>query len=234
MDIATYIYNEWRRLSVDLLGTLFPDEQFFVSPIVNVLNYSKVNYPMFVNSTDSVHSLIHIFRSPTTAHRLHRVAVLQDNKMINLLSQSDIVSFLYENIHKFPNADISVEELKLIHSPIMITIDSTFADALLSLCNNKVSGIALVDSEFKLTGNLSASDLRGVDPACFEFFNGSILQFLSKQSSGAKPTKFLKEGSTFKEVTEELIADRIHRIFIITPTGFPKGVISLIDIISVL
>jgi len=68
----------------------------------------------------------------------------------------------------------------LIHSPIMIRIDSTFVDALDRLYKNRISGLALVDHEFKLSGNLSASDLRGMNPSAFDFFTGSTLQFLAK------------------------------------------------------
>ncbi len=39
-------------------------------------------------------------------------------------------------------------------------IDTDFADALRILFDNKVSGIALVDHEGRLSGYLSASDLR--------------------------------------------------------------------------
>jgi len=235
LDIASCVYREWKRLSGDLSSTLFPDNLFFDTLIKDILNLQSKS-TVFVNSSDSLSSLIHTFRSPRTANRLHRVAVLESNKMVDVISQTDIVNFVAENLDKFPKskADKTVEELKLIHSPIMITIDSSIADALLTLCNNKISGLALVDGEFKLTGNFSASDLRGIDPTCFEFFSGSVLQFLAKQSSSTKPTKYLKEGSTFSEVIKEVVNDRIHRIFITTENGFPKGVISLIDIICAL
>jgi len=125
-------------------------------------------------------------------------------------------------VDKVPKGDKTAEELKIIHSPIMLPVDSSIADALLSLCNNKVSGIALVDSEFKLIGNISASDLRGIDPTCFEFFTGSILQFLTVQGSGAKPTKYVKENTPFKDILTTVVENAIHRIFVTTDAGFPK------------
>jgi hypothetical protein len=42
----------------------------------------------------------------------------------------------------------------------MVPITTPFAEALETLFRNRVSGLALVDHEFKLSGNLSASDLR--------------------------------------------------------------------------
>jgi len=235
LDIASIIYHEWRHVSVELDHGHFPDDKFFDLPISEVL-HSKGKNTTFVNTTDNLLSVIHAFKSPETGHRLHRVAVLDSNKMVDVISQSDIINFVEQNISLLPKnvAEKTAEELKIIHSPLMLTVDTTVSDALLTLCRNKVSGIALVDSEYKLVGNLSASDLRGIQPTCFEFFTGSVLQFLSVQASGAKPTKFVKENTKLKDIIKEIVEYKIHRIFVTTDVGFPKGVISLIDIISVL
>jgi CBS domain-containing protein len=42
----------------------------------------------------------------------------------------------------------------------MLPVSTPFAEALETLFKNRISGLALVDHEFKLSGNLSASDLR--------------------------------------------------------------------------
>jgi CBS domain-containing protein len=42
----------------------------------------------------------------------------------------------------------------------MVQIDAPFVDTLDTLFKNRISGLALVDQEFRLSGNLSASDLR--------------------------------------------------------------------------
>ena len=80
----------------------------------------------------------------------------------------------------------------------MVRVDSNFSDALEILYKNRISGIALVSYDFKLSGNLSASDLRvsntltknpqlctnqpqkGLSPSSFKFFGGSVLQFMAK------------------------------------------------------
>uniref|UniRef100_A0A6B2LCU7 CBS domain-containing protein n=1 Tax=Arcella intermedia TaxID=1963864 RepID=A0A6B2LCU7_9EUKA len=235
LDIASSVYHEWLKVSSELNGDLFPDEKYFETPISELLNYSRIDYPYFVSTTDTIEKVIQLFRSPRVAHRLHRVAVLDENKkMVDVLSQSDIIRFAAANITKFKSKKSKIaEELKIIRAPIMLKVDCSIADALLCVCNNMISGIALVDEQFQLIGNFSASDLRGIDPSCFTFFSGSVLQFLSKQST-PKPTKFMKEQSTLEEIVKEIASDNIHRIFVTSDAGFPKGVISLIDIITIL
>lgn len=54
----------------------------------------------------------------------------------------------------------TIKELALAHAPIVVRIDTYFSDALRLLYDNRISGIAIVDQEGRLSGNLSASDLR--------------------------------------------------------------------------
>jgi len=237
LDFAGLILTEWKRLSVEMIDSAFPDHQFFDRPVQDVLNYSKVNYPVFVNASDSVDALIKTFRAPRTANRLHRVAVLDGNTMVDVISQTDVIKFVSDNVQYFPEekANKTISDMKLAKAALMVAVDATFSDALLTLWNNKVSGIALVDCEFKLCGNLSASDLRGIDPMCFSFFCGSTLQFLAKQTTGGpKPTKAVSDTATLSEVIHELVTNHIHRVFVVSSTGYPTGVISLIDVLRVL
>jgi CBS domain-containing protein len=128
--------------------------------------------------------LLAMLNEPKYHQRLHRVAVVRDSKVVNVISQSDILGFVYENVKLIPDilvrrttfsiifaaeqilifrilqANKTLEELKFVRPLIYVRIDSPFVDALEILYKNKISGLALVDNEFHLRGNFSASDLR--------------------------------------------------------------------------
>lgn len=99
---------------------------------------------------------------------------MSNKKLVNVISQSDIVAFAAKHLplldevlrdlirivaHAKSGRELS-DDPGLIRSPIMLTLETPFAEALETLYRNRVSGLALVDHEFKLSGNLSASDLR--------------------------------------------------------------------------
>jgi len=116
----------------------------------------------------------------------------------------------------------------------MAKVDTPFIDALELLYQNRISGLALVDQDFKLCGNLSASDLRGMHPTSFDFFTRSTLSFLCKgvDQEYNFPISVL-QTATFSDVLQTLAKNHIHRVYVTKETGsFLLGVISLIDVLS--
>lgn len=66
----------------------------------------------------------------------------------------------------------------------------------------------------------------------FDFFNGSTMQFLIKGTKSAmKRTQSVSPDATFGEVIQLLCDEKIHRVYIYSPHGFPTGFVSLIDVI---
>jgi len=236
LDIAGYILATWKKLSYHLDDRHFPSEPFFNAPIMDVLNYSEVDYPVFIDEEKTLQDLIQLFRHPKKFFRLHRAAVTRDGAVVDVISQSDVISFTASKMSEFPNhrANMEIGLIQgLIHSPIMIRIDSNLVDALEKLVKNRISGLALVDHEFKLSGNFSASDLRGINPMAFDFFGGSVLQFLSKGTTGSKKqTVSVGPGNTFSEAIKVLAMEKVHRLYITTKNGNPVGFVTLIDVIT--
>jgi len=236
LDIAGYVLDTWKKNSIHMEDLHFPSSGFFSAPVLDVLNFSGIDNPFFIDEGKSLADLITLFRHPKNYSRLHRAAVTREGSVVDIISQSDVVSFTAFKIHEFPveKANTTIGMLQgLIRSPLMIRIDSSFVDALERLYKNRISGLALVDHEFKLSGNLSASDLRGMNPTAFDFFTGSIFQFLAKAITGwAKPTLSVGPGNTFADVIKTLADERVHRLYITDQMGHPLGLISLIDVIS--
>lgn len=82
--------------------------------------------------------------------------------MVDVISISDIIGLAASQPGLLPpeRAKATLNELKAIKPIIGVRIDSSVVDALEILYRNKISGIALIDNEGRVSGNLSASDLR--------------------------------------------------------------------------
>jgi CBS domain-containing protein len=233
LDIAGYVLATWRKLSINLESTHFPSQHFFQTEIKHVLNFSHVNYPVLIDENSTIADVIELFKSPKTYFRLHRIGVVSTKGvLVNIITQSDIVNYASQHLASIANVNTSLASMRVIRSPIMVQMDTPFSEALETLFKNRISGLAIVDAEFRLAGNLSASDLRGINFLVFDIFNGSTLQFLVKQTKNIKPIQSLHAESSFGEAITTVTEQKIHRIYISAENGYPKGFISLIDIIS--
>jgi len=179
--------------------------------------------------------LVDIFTDPHQFHRLHRVAVLNTEKnLVGIISQSDLIRFAYQNIHLLPRelADKQIVNLNIGRSLIFVRLDSPFIDTLETLYQNRISGLALVDEEFHLSGNISTSDLRGISPGSFDYFLGSTLQFLVKGRKGPiKAPTSVGYSATLGEVLKMVHENNIHRIYLTNQYDRPQAVLTLGDII---
>ena len=109
--------------------------------------------------------------------------------------------------------------------------DSSMLDALETLCKvcnvlflffssdlrfpkNKVSGIALLDQEGRVSTNISASDLRALSKNSFKDFNRSVFAYLSKSGQGIPSVVSLPQDATLAQAIELMAKDRMHRLYL--------------------
>lgn len=83
-----------------------------------------------------------------------------------------------------------MSELGLVHSSVMLQANTPFYNALAVLYRNRVSGLALIDLQGTIVGNLSASDLRGMTEKSFEHFRSPTLEYLQRESPVSTITTF--------------------------------------------
>lgn len=100
-----------------------------------------------------MHDLVHLFCKT----RVHRIAVGSSASHItNVVTQSDVVAYISRHLTALPNANQTLQELKMVRAVVSVMLDSSISDALEVLYANKVSGIALLDPEGgRVAGNLS-------------------------------------------------------------------------------
>jgi CBS domain-containing protein len=237
LDITGYAIAVQKTNPFDFSAT---SSLFFDSPIKAVINFSGWDNPVTVTEKSTVLEVMVALSITAQQPRRpvpHRVAVLENGKFSNVISQSDVITFASKHFNLFGGlANKTLKELNLLHSNIMVRLDSSFSDAVEILYNNRVSGIALVTEEGKLAANFSASDLRGLVPEAFEIFYGSILQFLVKGTTSSKLGAPIKcsENTTLAEAIQLLATNHVHRLYVCTEYDYPKAVVTLTDIIGVL
>lgn len=248
LDITGYILASYNAHADD---TNYLKKELLNEEVSHILNFSRCDDKVIIEETKSLKDLIHLFCAPRFKHRLHRVAVAaarasEDESPVvtSVVSLSDVVSLAVAKTDLLPpeKAKASIGELKLVKPIIGVRMDSTIVDALEILYHNKVSGIALIDNEGRVTGNLSASDLRGLKPASFKFFEGSVLQFFVKglprvstgheRGPGRAPVTCTREAS-LQECMELMVREQIHRVYVVDnlESMHIYGVVSMSDII---
>jgi len=122
------------------------------------------------------------------------------------------------------------------------------------MTEKKVSGIAVVNSEGKLTGNISVSDfkLAHYENSFWDLLNLPVKEYLLRltdksvtkirphvfamvQEKGNDPVVVsVKLEDTLITVVKFITFYSVHRLFVTDATGKPIGVISLHDILQLL
>jgi len=220
----------------------FVESEFFKKPVTAALNFSEVDTTVCVSDALSVYDVVKVFIDPRRRNRLHRVAVVnydepQHPSIVNVLSQSDLIALAVANLHLFPDSLISqpLSSLGVIHGTLMCRIDSPFVDTLEVLYRNRVSGVALVDQDGHISGNLSASDLRGLSAKSFQYFNTSTMLFMVKGTkSDFGPPISVGYDTSLGDALKKLREYKIHRLFVADTSEHIQGMISLGDLIHLL
>lgn len=179
-------------------------------------------------------------RKSSSEFKPHRVAITKKDhhtQLLNIVTQSDLARFALEHIHLLKDkVDKKVEAMGLVHGCIKARVDSPLQEVLQILLGNKVSGLALVNEEGKITGNFSASDLRGIRTNAFHFFQKSVLFYLARETlpSTLSPTGSVTcpQDVSLGQVLEMLVKNKIHRVYVTDDYDHPRGVISLTDVLA--
>jgi len=176
---------------------------------------------------------------------VHRVLVQDDNATTDqpsgfVVSQSDVVRYLYHHDKDLSkDADQTIEEHGFLKSDApsigpkkLISIESSKSalEGFQLLFVNRTNAVAVVDSEGKLVGNLSASDLRGVKATEVEqLLSTPVLDFLKTQSHTALVV--CKPSSTLRQVIHMLVEQRVHRLWVVDDNHHMVGLVTLTDIV---
>lgn len=186
-------------------------------------------------------SLMTMFDS---VHRLAVVGKYPRYDLQGLITQFDVVNYLSKNLDKSdPKFGQTLEQLRLgFRKVVSVPEHQHVADAFRLIKSHKVSGVAVVDADGLLVGNISASDVRldkdfSVD-SIVEFCWQPVLNIIKQRKEHAqqhnKPYPIsVKPSATLQQVIDIIVTNRIHRVYIVDEHNKLQGVVSLSDILRV-
>uniref|UniRef100_A0A6B2L9P8 CBS domain-containing protein n=1 Tax=Arcella intermedia TaxID=1963864 RepID=A0A6B2L9P8_9EUKA len=181
----------------------------------------------------------------TTKKHIHRVCVCNDendNYVRAIVTQSDVIQFLYKNALEKKIlghlGNLRVGEMPKLRkhfeteSPISMSVNALAIHAFWLINFHHVHGVAIVEPSGKLIANLSASDIKGLSSGSLPF--SSLLlplkEFMVKSKLSTPITATL--DNTFFEIVQKLAVNRIHRLWLVDYHGKPTGVITLTAIMQ--
>jgi len=235
--------------SKDFYALLDQVTKFRTEHVKAVTDISARNPLIPVNHNAPIKEVLHIFANSGT----HRVPVLENPWTVcNIITQSYIISWLanqislhnennHEHHHQLgPVGHKKVSEVFEIKQPVVsVKGDQPAIDAFKLMAHHRISSVAVVDKNEALLSNLSAKDIKVIEPdAIFTKLYKSCTEFIAAtrahELNAHYPMIYCKLDSTVEEVVQRLAFMRIHRIYVIDENRKPVNVISLGDILSVL
>jgi len=263
LDIVLFCTAKLYVNSLTLGEMLEQIDDFLSKPVKHIIELSGRNHWKEISFRKSILELIELLSTKD----IHRVAIVDDeNKVIALLTQLNIIRFIQRHIEcLYSIVNQTIEEWfiwKLPENYQVQTINwnSRVIDAFYVIGERQVSGIAVVNDEGVLVGNISASNMQDLDfnrkDELIRTLNSSLRVFMKLDPSSQANSKLetasnsltrngntyrvkephvaiaLTKSDTMKTVIEILTAKKFHRIFVVDSQHKPIAVISLSDIIS--
>jgi len=225
-------------------------EQFLNKKAIDVVEMSARNIWQEISERALLLDMLALLSHPN----IHRLAVIDDNKkVIALITQTDVVQFLFQNRTRLGDIISSpIKSWSQVKHVESIEVNDTLADSFRIMWEHEISGVAVVDKDGSLVGNISASDIK-ISHTCEDMLKNlfdPIHQFLGleteKNETELKPrssslssstsrahgeSKCLNMEDTLENVLEAIVDNHIHRVFLVDNEKKPIGVISLSDII---
>lgn len=221
--------------------------EFAHQTVKEILNFSGRNAWNDLSYKAPITEVLEILSKPD----IHRVAVTNEQiDTIGLITQYGLIKFIHKNKDKYPEAlkktvsDIWGEKHQEVQS---INISSFVMEALKIMRFKSVSGLAIVDDDGRLVGNISAGDLKNIITSTLEGLredlHSQIQTFKNIPTDGDKRVlanlpRFdpitVTTHSTLEYILQLIVSHHIHRVYVVDTDKKPIRVISLCDVIAAL
>lgn len=176
--------------------------------------------------------------------QLHRVPVISNHderRLVNVITQSQIMQIFHANMDTMgEKASKPVADLTFPREVLSVREDELAIEAFQKMVENNVSGLAVVNSAGKLTGNISLRDLKGIhtDGRVFwrlyhpvDRFMAFLKQEYEKKHGIPKQVVCVKGSDTLRDAIAKIVTNHIHRVYVVNATGGPAGVLSIKDLL---
>jgi len=171
---------------------------------------------------------------------IHRVPISDEQgTIVSIISQAKVVDFLSDTIPKFGNAaNKTVAECFVPKIVECVHLGDRVIEAFSKIKQLRVSGLAVVNNEGVLVGNISASDMKSVVVGnLYADLREPVSVLMERSAEGFEhPFRALYcfTNDTLQQVLLTFATEQIHRLYIVNEGKQLLGVITLSDIIDVL
>jgi len=245
VDLLTFACCKMGFPKPDYVSSKRAVEEFLKKPVKDLIDVSGRNHYYSLPHTAKFQEILQILSKPN----IHRVIINNEaGDVVGILTQSSLIAFLHKNKDKMSTlVNQSINTLFPIGEKKVQTVDFDMfvIDALRQLVEKEISGIAVVDNEGKIIGNLSASDLKrmSVDQPlqlCYDIYE-SIKIFMNYSGDQDKPHNdklprfdpvLVNADDSLGKVLDTIVTKHIHRVYVADKNNIPTGEISLCDVIQ--
>jgi len=224
--------------------------EFWTRKLIQVCGQDVTLLPTVFEKT-SIQELMANMLFDKAGKPIHRVALLDQAAVTAIVTQSDVIKFVANHKEELGAAlEQPVESLGLYNSKngvVTVSTDTSAMEAFHLMYTKKLSCVGIVDSNGVLTGNLSNSDLRGIEADRFSHLSLGVAEFLRISKALSRPfatvlnarlnalrALAIPKGSTFKELLTLVEKNRVHRAYVVDKEFKPVGIITLSDILNML
>lgn len=164
--------------------------------------------------------------------RQHQLPVLQDGKLVAVLSQRDVLRFFSEDFSRLGDVrSTSISALNLGSYHVTTVRETDLAiDAFYLLARNGFTGAAVVNADGVLVNNLSVADMHLVEHD-FSRLQKPVSDFVRWQIGGAIVAN---ASDSLEQVMATLQSHHIRRLFLVNQHRNPTAIITLTDICALL
>jgi len=164
------------------------------------------------------------------------VVVDEHGKIVNVITQFDIVKFLFENVCDFGGVHKeTVGSLSLGTIPVICgTLLQCAAEAFQLMISKNVRSIGIINNseDRELVANLSLSDLKCLNQNNFAKLADNVFEFLLNTKDTLKSVVCCTASDSLQDVLSQLVDNKIHRVYVVDRYQRPYSVISLVDILN--
>ncbi|TID29021.1 hypothetical protein CANINC_002169 [Pichia inconspicua] len=242
-DLNAYLLLVLNKLNVEDLKNLdyTPKDQIPILinnaqrgqqvPVKFVIKLTNKNPFIKLLESDTLSTVVEILGTG-----VHRIAIINDNKLTGILSQRRLVKYLWDNARRFPSMEpILSSSIKSLHigssNPVTIYGDQLLIEALMTMHNLKMSSLAVVDRNYHLLGNISVTDVRLVSTSSkSNLLYKSCLHFISvilnsrglENGKDSFPIFHVTNQTSLGRAIAKMVATKSHRLWIIKPESNNK------------
>ena len=127
--------------------------------------------------------------------------------------------------------DLRVADLMTI-DPVVVAVDATIEEAEELLRRNRITGLPVVDSDGRLVGVISQTDLLYLDVPAVQALIRHHERGVRVGEVMSTPPVTIDGGATLLAAARTMVDEHFHRLVAVDGTGRPIGVISAMDFVG--